>query len=138
MDFPWLPLAFNLALLGVALFICHTLNASRASLTWNGALLFLVLCTAAMLLDFALTIIFASAHFHERTQYDAFGSRTAWSERILAYVIPCAIALLLAWRFRRRQRFAHERTEISERPDVWRRTKRRFVPVGMDALTPRE
>mgnify|MGYP007039508662 CR=1 FL=1 len=48
MDFPLLPLAFNLALLGMALFICRTLNASQASLRWNGALIFLVLCIAAL------------------------------------------------------------------------------------------
>ncbi|SAK67131.1 hypothetical protein AWB80_03255 [Caballeronia pedi] len=106
MDFPWLPLAFNLTLLGLALFICRALNASQGALTWNGALLFLALCLSAMLLDFTLTMIFASAGFNARTPYDSFGSRTAWSERILTYLIPCAISLLLALRFRRRQRFA--------------------------------
>ena|GEM_PF-1076074 len=108
MDFPWLPLAFNLTLLGLALFICRTMNASLGSLTWNGALLFLVLCLSAMLLDFTLTMIFATAGFNARTTYDSFGSRIAWSERILTYLIPCAISLLLALRFRRRQRFARE------------------------------
>jgi hypothetical protein len=109
MDFPWLPLAFNLTLLGVALFVCRALNASRGTLTWNGALIFLVLCFSAMLLDFMLTMIFASANFHERTTYDSFGSRTAWSERVFTYLIPCAISLLLALRFLRRQRFARGR-----------------------------
>ncbi|AET88846.1 MULTISPECIES: hypothetical protein [Caballeronia] len=138
MDFPLLPLAFNLALLGMALFICRTLNASQASLTWNGALIFLVLCIAAMLLDFTLTMVFASAHFHERNQYDTFGSRLAWGERIPAYLIPCAISLLLAWRFRRRQQFALGRTNRDERGTAWGRSRRRFAPIGIDALTPRE
>ncbi|KXU93526.1 hypothetical protein CR51_29310 [Caballeronia megalochromosomata] len=111
MDFPWLPLAFNLTLLGLTLFICRALNASLGVLKWNGALLFLTLCVSAMLLDFTLTMIFASAGFHERTQYDKLGSRIAWSERIITYLIPCTISLLLAWRFRRRQRFAHGRPE---------------------------
>ncbi|WP_321791425.1 hypothetical protein [Caballeronia sp. J97] len=108
MDFPWLPLFFNLALLCLTLFICRTLNAGEGSLRWNGALIFLVLCCLAMVLDFTLTMIFASAAFHERTSYDSFGSRIAWSERILTYLIPCAISLLLALRFRSRQRFSRE------------------------------
>ncbi|WP_250512860.1 hypothetical protein [Caballeronia sp. INDeC2] len=111
MDFPWLPLAFILTLLGLALFICRTLNASLGALKWNGALLFLALCVLAMLLDFTLTMVFASASFHERNQYDSLGSRIAWSERIITYLIPCAISLVLALRFRRRQRFAHKRGE---------------------------
>lgn len=108
MDFPWLPLAFNLALLGSVLLICHRLNEKQGTLEWNGALVFLVLCLSAMLLDFALTMVFASASFHERTEYESLASRKAWVARILTYVIPCAVSLLLAWRFRRRQRFARE------------------------------
>jgi len=108
MDFPWLPLAFSLTLFGLALFICRALNASLGAPKWNGALLFLALCVLAMLLDFTLTMVFASANFHERTRYDSLGSRIAWSERIVTYLIPCTISLLLALRFRRRQRFARE------------------------------
>ncbi|SPB16545.1 hypothetical protein NOV72_03745 [Caballeronia novacaledonica] len=108
MDFPWLPLAFSLTLLGLVLFICRTVNASLGALKWNGALLFLALCLLAMLLDFTLTMVFASASFYERTKYDDFGSRIAWSERIVTYLIPCAISLLLALRFRQRQRFARK------------------------------
>ena len=134
MDFPWFALFFNLFLLGVALFVCRVLNASRGILTWNGALIFLILCVAAMLLDFTLTMIFASAHFHDRTPYDAYGSRTAWSERVFTYLIPCAVSLLLAWRFRRRQRFADARTPAHART----RFRRRAVPVGVDALASRE
>lgn len=107
MDFPWLPLAFSLTLLGLTLFICRIINASQGLLRWNGALLFFTLCLLAMLLDFTLTMVFASASFHERTDYESFGSRIAWSERLLTYLIPCAVSLLLAWRFRRRQRLAH-------------------------------
>ncbi|WP_244158521.1 hypothetical protein [Caballeronia fortuita] len=61
-----------------------------------------------MLLDFTLTMIFASAGFAERTRYDSYGSRIAWSERILTYLIPCVISMLLALRFRRRQHSARE------------------------------
>ncbi|MFM0321088.1 hypothetical protein [Caballeronia glebae] len=106
MHFPWLPLVFILGLLGFTLFVCRTLNASERSLKWNGALIFLFLCFAAMLLDFTLTMIFASAGFNARTPYDSFGSRIAWSERVVTYLIPGAISLFLALRFRRRQRFA--------------------------------
>ncbi|SAK53564.1 hypothetical protein AWB83_01408 [Caballeronia ptereochthonis] len=108
MDFPWIPLAFSLTLLGLMLFICRTINASQGMLRWNGALLFFVLCLLAMLLDFTLTMVFASASFHDRTQYDDLASRTAWSERVFTYLIPCAVSLLLALRFRRRRRLAHE------------------------------
>jgi hypothetical protein len=134
MDFPWFALLFNLALLGVALFACRLVNASRGILKWNGALIFLMLCVAAMLLDFTLTMVFASAHFHAHTGYDAYGSRAVWTARVLTYLIPCAISLLLAWRFRRRQRFAHARAQPPARAG-W---KRRVIPVGIDALTSRE
>jgi hypothetical protein len=106
MDFPLLPLLFNLALLGVSLFIGRVINASRGRMAWNGALLFFVCCFVAMLLDFILTMVFASASSHEHTQYESVASRTAWLERVLGYLIPCAISLFLALRFRRRQQFA--------------------------------
>ena len=51
-------------------------------------------------------MVFASASFHDRMKYERFASRSAWSERVLAYLIPCAVSLLLALRFRKRQRFA--------------------------------
>ncbi len=111
MAFPWISLLFNLALLGVMMFICHTLNASRGKLIWNGALLFFVFCFVAMLLDFTLTMVFASASFHDHTQYETVASRDAWTERIPSYLIPCAVSMLLALRFRRRQRFALEREQ---------------------------
>ncbi|WP_277183418.1 hypothetical protein [Caballeronia sp. BR00000012568055] len=109
MDFPWIPLLFNLALLGVMLFICRTINASQGKLIWNGAMLFFVLCSLAMVLDYTLTMVFASASFHDHTQYESMSSRTAWAGRILSYVIPCVLSLLLALRFRKRQRFAAKR-----------------------------
>jgi hypothetical protein len=108
MDFPWLPLLFNLTLLGVVLFVCRTLNASRGALIWNGALVFFIFCFLAMSLDYALTLVFATASFHDRTVYETFASRSAWTERILSYLIPCVVSLLLALRFRRQQRFALE------------------------------
>jgi hypothetical protein len=109
MDFPWIPLLFNLALLCVMLFICRTINASQGKLIWNGALLFFVFCSVAMVLDFTLTMVFASASFHDHTQYESMASRTAWAGRILSYVIPCVLSFLLALRFRKRQRFAAKR-----------------------------
>ena len=108
MDFPLIPLAFSLILLALTLFICRTVNASHGVLRLNGALYFFTLCFIAMLLDFTLTMVFASASFHDRTAYESLASRTAWSERILTYLIPCAVSLLLAFRFRRRQRLARE------------------------------
>jgi hypothetical protein len=106
MDFPWIPLLFNFTLLVVTLFICRTINVRQGKLMWNGALLFFTLCFLAMSLDFILTMVFASASFHDKTQYESVASRTAWTERVPSYLIPCVISLLLAVRFRRRQRFA--------------------------------
>lgn len=110
MDFPWLPLAFSLTLLGLTLFISRALNASLGTLKWNGALIFLALCFTAMLLDFVLTMVFASASFHDRTEYESLASKTAWADRVFTYLVPCVVSLMLALRFRKRQRFAHEAT----------------------------
>jgi hypothetical protein len=106
MDFPWIPLIINFLLLGAALFICRTINASQGKPTWNGALVFFIFCLLAMVLDFALTMVFASASFHDRNEYESMASRTAWSERVFSYLIPCIVSVLLALRFRRHQRFA--------------------------------
>lgn len=108
MDFPWLPLAFSLTVLSLTLFVCRIINASQGLPRWNGALFFFTLCLLAMLLDFTLTMVFASASFYERSEYESFGSRIAWSERLLTYLIPCGVSLVLAWRFRRRQRLVRE------------------------------
>jgi hypothetical protein len=109
MDFPWIPLLFNLALLGVIVFVCHTLNANTGKLIWNGALLFFILSFLAMCLDFTLTMVFASASFHDRTQYESVATRSAWGERFFVYFIPCVVAALLALRFRRLQHRAQAR-----------------------------
>jgi hypothetical protein len=106
MEFPWLPLAFGLSLLALTLFVCRTINARRGVLRWNGARFFFMLCLLAMLLDFLLTMIFASANFPERTGYERFASRGAWSGRVVTYLIPLSMSLLLAVRFRGRQRLA--------------------------------
>ncbi len=92
MALPWIPLLFNLTLLGVVMLICRTLNAGQGKLIWNGALLFFVFCFVAMSLDFTLTMVFASASFHDHTQYETVASRDAWTERILSYLIPCALS----------------------------------------------
>ena len=47
---------------------------------------FFVLSFIAMLLDFMLTMVFASASFHERTVYQTFASKNAWGERVLTYL----------------------------------------------------
>ncbi|VXB87614.1 conserved membrane hypothetical protein [Burkholderia sp. 8Y] len=114
MDFPWIPLFFNLLLMGVVLFACRTANAAIGEAVWNGALIYFVFCLLAMVLDFTLTMVFASASFHAHTQYEAVGSRTAWSTRLLSYVVPCAVSLVLALRFRRRQRSANSRVAATE------------------------
>ncbi|KIG10359.1 hypothetical protein [Caballeronia concitans] len=106
MDFPWIPLFFNFLLLAIVLFVCRTINASHGKLLWNGALIYFVFCFLAMVLDFTLTMVFASAIFHDHTQYESVASRTAWSGRVLVYLIPCAVSLVMALRFRKRQRFA--------------------------------
>jgi bacteriorhodopsin len=118
MDFPWIAILFSFALLGVTLFVCRTINAAQGKLIWNGALLFFTFCFVAMSLDFTLTMVFASANFHERTQYEVIASRDAWSGRLSSYLIPCAVSLLLALRFRRRQRYARVRDD----PDADRET----------------
>jgi hypothetical protein len=112
MDFSWGPLLFNLTLLGVTLFICGTINARHGRLIWNGALIFFVFDFLAMVLDFMLTMVFASASLYGQTQYESVSSRTAWAARVLSYVIPCVLSLLLALRFRRRQRFAARGTSM--------------------------
>jgi hypothetical protein len=106
MVIPWIPLFLGFTLLGVTLFACHTVNARYGRLICNGAMFFFAFCFIAMALDFVLTMVFASASFHDRTQYESVASRSAWSGRILSYLIPCVVSLLLALRFRARQRFA--------------------------------
>ncbi|MDR5771684.1 hypothetical protein P9250_24280 [Caballeronia sp. LP006] len=104
--FPWLPLLFNLLLLCAVMFVCRTINASHGKLLWNGALVFFIFCFLAMALDFVLTMVFASASFHDHTQYESIATRSKWSERVLSYLIPCVVSALLAQRFRKRQRAA--------------------------------
>nr|WP_284502904.1 hypothetical protein [Caballeronia sp. AZ10_KS36] len=118
MDFPWVPLLFNLLLLGAVLFACRTANAASGKPVWNGALIYCVFCALAMVLDFTLTMVFASAGFHAHTRYEAVGSRTAWSARVLGYLVPCAVSLVLALRFRQRQRSAKPRVVEAKMPDM--------------------
>ncbi len=54
-------------------------------------------------------MVFASASFHDHTHYGSMALRSAWTDRILAYLISCVISMLLALRFHRRQRFAARR-----------------------------
>jgi hypothetical protein len=41
--------------------LAHRLHTGRATPVWNGALLFIGFCILAMMLDVALTMVFASA-----------------------------------------------------------------------------
>ena len=104
MNFPWFPLILNFLLLAAALLICNTLNAGRRAPVWNGALIFIGFCVLAMVLDFTLTFVFASATTADRERYIDLSSLSAFGERAMAYVIPCVVAAVMAVRFRLRER----------------------------------
>lgn len=103
MNFPWFPLCLNFLLLGAAVVICNRINASQREARWNGALMFVGFCLLAMILDLLLTSIFASVADMDRMNYVALASRSAWAERVIAYLIPCAAGVFIAIRFRQRQ-----------------------------------
>jgi hypothetical protein len=103
MTFPWFPLFLNILLLAAAIFLCNVLNAGRSTPVWNGPLLYIGFCILAMVLDLALTMVFASATTTDRERYIDLSSLGAWFERTIAYVIPCALAVVLALRSRSRQ-----------------------------------
>ncbi|MDR5750939.1 MULTISPECIES: hypothetical protein [unclassified Caballeronia] len=111
MNFPWFQLFLNFMLLGAAVFICNTINASLREARWNGALIFVGFCLLAVVLDFVLMHVFASATSAERTSYANLASMSAWAERVVAYVIPCAVGIVLAVRFRQRWR-SHGRQPV--------------------------
>lgn len=113
MTFPWFPLCLNFALLGVALFVCKTINASRGAPVWNGALIFVGFCVLAIVADLLLTLVFASAPASDRMRYVNLSSTSAWSMRTVAYVIPCVVGIVLAVRFRQRKRAAPPSVRIS-------------------------
>jgi threonine/homoserine/homoserine lactone efflux protein len=98
-------------LLGAAVFICNTINASLRVARWKGALIFVGFCLLAMALDFVLIHVFASATSAERTSYVNLASISAWTERVVAYVI-CAVGIVLALRFRQRSRSRGRRPVI--------------------------
>ena len=104
MNFPWFPLIVNFLLLALFMFVCNTLNTGRRTSTLNGALIFIGFCCLAMLLDFTLTFVFASATTTDRERYIDLSSLSACGERALAYAIPCAVAAVMALRFRVRSR----------------------------------
>ena len=79
---------------------------------FNGALIFMIFCLLAMVLDLALTYVFASATTTDREQYIGLSSLGAYGERVVAYLIPGAAAALLALRFRARQRHAAPKVVI--------------------------
>ena len=106
MNFPWFPLIVNFLLLALFVFVCNTLNTGRRTSTLNGALIFIGFCRLAMLLDFTLTFVFASATTSDRERYIDLSSLSACGERALAYAIPYAVAavMVMALRFRARNR----------------------------------
>ena len=104
MNFPWFPLIVNFLLLALFVFVCNTLNTGRRTSTLNGALIFIGFCCLAMLLDFTLTFVFASATTSDRERYIDLSSLSACDERALAYAIPCAVAAVMALRFRVKSR----------------------------------
>jgi|HubBroStandDraft_5_1064220.scaffolds.fasta_scaffold56596_1 membrane protease YdiL (CAAX protease family) len=103
MTFPWFPLFLNILLLAATIFICNVKNAGQSAPVWNGPLLFIGFCILAMVLDLALTLVFASATTTDRDRYIDLSSLSAWFERAIAYAIPCVLAGFLALRARSRQ-----------------------------------
>ena len=108
MNFPWFPLILNFVLLAAAILVCNALNNTRRELAWNGALIFIGFCILAMVLDFALTFVFASATTTDKEHYIDLSSLSACGERAIAYAIPCAVAAVMALRFRLRDRSPQE------------------------------
>ncbi|AME24965.1 hypothetical protein [Burkholderia sp. PAMC 26561] len=108
MTFPWFPLILNFVLLAAAILICNALNNARRELVWNGALLFVGFSILAMVLDFVLTFVFASATTTDKEHYIDLSSLSACGERAIAYVIPCMVAAIMALRFRLRDRSEDE------------------------------
>jgi hypothetical protein len=103
MNLPWFQLCLNFVLLGAAVFICNTINASQREAKWNGALIFVGLCALAMVLDLLLTRVFASAASLDRMGYVSLASMPALGERVIGYAIPCVVGVVLAVRFRQRR-----------------------------------
>jgi len=108
MNFPWFPLILNFVLLGAVVFVCNTLNTGRRASMLNGALIFIGFCCLAMLLDFTLTFVFASATTTDRERYIDLSSLSACGERAMAYAIPCVVATVMALRFRVQSRSSVE------------------------------
>src|ERR1700712_3589161 len=108
MNFPWFPLILNFVLLAAAILVCNALNNTRRELAWNGALIFIGFCILAMVLDFALTFVFASATTTDKEHYIDLSSLSGCGERAIAYAIPCAVAAVMALRFRLRDRSPQE------------------------------
>jgi len=108
MNFPWFPLFLNFVLLAAAILICNVLNNARREPFWNGALIFVGFCLLAMTLDFVLTFVFASATTTDKERYIDLSSLSACGERAIAYAIPCAVAAVMALRFRLRDRSREE------------------------------
>jgi hypothetical protein len=83
-------LVSNLVLLAIVLSACHLCNRLVPSAALNGAHVFVVLVSAALLLDAALTfLVFADA----QSRYGRFSTPTAFFERAGAYALAAITAL---------------------------------------------
>ena len=110
MNLPWFPLLLNFVLLAAFVFVCNTLNTGRRAPVLNGALIFIRFCCLAMLLDFTLTFVFASATTTDRERYIDLSSLSACGERAVSYAIPCVVAAVMALRFRAKSRSPAEKS----------------------------
>ena len=125
MNFPWFPLILNFVLLAAAILICNALNNARREPVWNGALIFVGFCILAMVLDFVLTFVFASATTTDKERYIDLSSLSACGERTIAYVIPCAVAAVMALRFRLRDR-GHEEPSVTIQTSEYTQSELRY------------
>jgi hypothetical protein len=125
MNFPWFPLILNFVLLAAAILICNALNNARREPVWNGALIFVGFCILAMVLDFVLTFVFASATTTDKEHYIDLSSLSACGERTIAYVIPCVVAAIMALRFGLRDR-SHEEPSVMIQTSEYTQSELRY------------
>lgn len=94
-----LDLVTNLMILVTLLFVCHLVNMLRPALAVNGGYVFIVLASAALVFDAALTfLVFADAP----SRYGKFSDPGAFLERGGAYAAACVVALCCALVARKR------------------------------------
>ncbi|WP_028211718.1 hypothetical protein [Paraburkholderia mimosarum] len=93
-------LIWNLALLVVVRFGCWLVRRARPDVTLNGTRVFAGLMAIALAFDTAVTfLVFADAGGN----WQAHNPSETYPERALSYALAALLALLLAWRTRRRK-----------------------------------